>query len=254
MGTSQSSTGPVEDSPLIPPWADDQPQQALPKPDARRFVPYRGALSNAVSNGKKSDIQRAIGYYARKASGGCYSAARRLGSVTHAGVRLFSALIEIYTFPGKSIIDLNTVIGLPIELAISTIAQTLTSEDGDSEKIYVAMNNALINTFAVEFNNTEIFHLKSITDDTIVYTVVNYLAESIFLQMVMDSNKAWNKADTPFKAIYIENELRALIKMGIAKYMLPKLSIGNMRSLAQQQLSQIVRQTIIETWREWETY
>lgn len=29
MGTSQSSKGPGGGSPLVPPWADDQPQQPL---------------------------------------------------------------------------------------------------------------------------------------------------------------------------------------------------------------------------------
>lgn len=32
MGTSQSSKGPGGGSPLVPPWADDQPQQPLPSP------------------------------------------------------------------------------------------------------------------------------------------------------------------------------------------------------------------------------
>ncbi len=37
MGTSQSSKGPGGGSPLVPPWADDQPQQPLPSPQERRF-------------------------------------------------------------------------------------------------------------------------------------------------------------------------------------------------------------------------
>lgn len=44
MGTSQSSTGPGGGSPLVPPWADDQPQQPLPPPQERRFAPFRESL------------------------------------------------------------------------------------------------------------------------------------------------------------------------------------------------------------------
>jgi hypothetical protein len=82
MGTSQSSIGPGGGSPLVPPWADDQPQQPLTPPQERRFAPFRESLGNAVSNGNRADFRKAIGHYARKASGGSSSAARRLG-VSH---------------------------------------------------------------------------------------------------------------------------------------------------------------------------
>ena len=42
--------------------------------------------------------------------------------------------------------------------------------------------------------------------------------------MVMDSNRAWNKADTPSKAIHAEIELRELIKVVVDKHMAPKLA------------------------------
>lgn len=67
MGTSQSSKGPGGGSPLVPPWADDQPQQPLPSPQERRFAPFRESLGNAVSNGNRADFRKAIGHYARKA-------------------------------------------------------------------------------------------------------------------------------------------------------------------------------------------
>ena len=47
MGTSQSSKGPGGGSPLVPPWADDQPQQPLPSPQERRFAPFRESLGKA---------------------------------------------------------------------------------------------------------------------------------------------------------------------------------------------------------------
>lgn len=94
MGTSQSSKGRGGGSPLVPPWADDQPQQPLPSPQERRFAPFRESLGNAVSNGNRADFRKAIGHYARKASGGSSNAARRLGSVTQAGAELFGALVE----------------------------------------------------------------------------------------------------------------------------------------------------------------
>ena len=92
-----------------------------------------------------------------------------------------------------------------------------------------------------------------ITDNVIVDTMIGYLAESIFLQMVMDSDKAWNKADTPAQAIRAETELRELIKVVVDKHMAPKLA-GNVRNVSRQQMAQIERQAIIDSWKEWEAY
>ncbi len=156
MGTSQSSKGPGGGSPLVPPWADDQPQQPLPSPQERRFAPFRESLGNAVSNGNRADFRKAIGHYARKASGGSSNAARRLGSVTQAGAELFGALVGMPSAPGEPSIDLGSLAGLPCEIAISTIAQALTSQDGDSEKICAAMNHALVEAL----DGVEIFDLK----------------------------------------------------------------------------------------------
>lgn len=249
MGTSQSSTGPGGGSPLVPPWADDQPQQPLPSPQKRRFAPFRESLGNAVSNGNRADFKKAIGHYARKASGGSNSAARRLGSVTQAGGGLFGALTGMPSAPGEPNINLGSLTGLPCEVAISAIAQALTSQDGDSEKICAAMNHALVEAL----DGVEIFDPQKITDEVIVDTMIGYLAESIFLQMVMDSNKAWNKTDSPSKAIQAETELRELIKVVVDKHMAPKL-VGNIRTFSRNQIINIERQAIIEAWQEWEAY
>ncbi|CPR18217.1 Phage T7 exclusion protein associated hypothetical protein [Brenneria goodwinii] len=111
------------------------------------------------------------------------------------------------------------------------------------------MNHALVEAL----DGVEIFDPQSITDGVIVDTMIGYLAESIFLQMVMDSSKAWNKADTPSKAIHAEIELRELIKVVVDKHMAPKL-VGNIRTFSKNQMLQIERQAIIEAWQEWEAY
>jgi hypothetical protein len=249
MGTSQSSSGPGGGSPLVPPWADDQPQQPLPPPQAGRFAPFRKSLGSAVSSGNRDDFRKAIGHYARKASGGGGSAARRMGSVTKAGAGLFGTLAGIPAGPGETSVDLGSLAGLPCEQAISAISQALTTEDGDSDKICAAMNHALVDAL----DGVETFDPQCITDDVIVDIMIGYLAESIFLQMVMDSDKAWNKADTPALAIGAETELRELIKVVVDKHMAPKLA-GNARAVSRQQMAQIERQAIIDTWKEWEAY
>ena len=111
------------------------------------------------------------------------------------------------------------------------------------------MNHALVEAL----DGVEIFDPQKITDGVIVDTMIGYLAESIFLQMVMDSNRSWTKADTPSKAIHAEIELRELIKVVVDKHMAPKLA-GNIRSFTRNQMVKIERQAIIEAWQEWEAY
>ena len=164
-------------------------------------------------------------------------------------VASFGALSGIPTVPGEPSIDLGSLAGLPCELAISAISQALTPEDGDSEKIRAAMNHALVEAL----DGVEIFDPECITDEVIVDTMIGYLAESIFLQMVMEAGKAWNKAETPAQAMRAETELRELIKVVVDKHMAPKVA-GNVRSFTRVQMVQIERQAVLDVWKEWEAY
>jgi hypothetical protein len=249
MGTSQSSTGPGSGSPLVPPWADDQPQQPVPSPIPARFKPFRQSLGSFVSSGDRGELKRAVGHYARTASGGSSGAARRMGSITQAGGALFGVLSGIPTVPGEVSVDLASLSGLPCEMAISAIAQALIPEDGDSDKIRTAMNHALVEAL----DGVETFDPQCITDDVIVDTMIGYLAESIFLQIVMDAGKAWNKAETPVQAMRAELALRELIKVVVDKRLAPKLT-GSVRSFTRVQMVQMQRQAVIDVWKEWEAY
>ena len=151
--------------------------------------------------------------------------------------------------PGQASVDIGSLAGLPCELAISAITQALTTDDGDSDKIRAAMNYAL----AEALDGVETFDPNCIKDDVIIDTLIGYLAESIFLQMVMDSGKAWNKADTPAQAMRAETQLRELIKVVVDRHMAPKLT-GNVRTLNRQRVTQIEREVIIDAWQEWEAY
>ena len=249
MGTSQSSAGPGSGSPLVPPWADDQPQQPQTTPAPVRFMAFRQSLGWFVSGGDRNDLKRAVGHYARKASGGGGNASRRMGSATQAGARLFGTLAGIPAAPGEANVDLGGLVGLPCELAISAVTQALTSRDGDSDKIRAAMNHALVEAL----DGVETFDTRCITDEVIVDTMIGYMTEVIFLQMVMDSGKAWNKADTPAQAMRAETELRELIKVVVDRHMAPKIS-GDVKAINRKQMAQIERQVIIDAWKEWEAY
>jgi len=202
-----------------------------------------------VTSGNNTELKRAVGHYARKASGGSANAVRRMGSITKAGGSLFGALRGITAMPGESSVDLKSLSGLPCEIAISTIAQALTTGGGDSDKIRIAMNHAL----AEALDGVETFDLQCITDDVIVNTIIGYLAESIFLLIVMDAGKAWNKAQTPAQAMRAETELRELVRVVVDKKLAPALT-ESVQSFTRAQMELLERQAVIEVWKEWENY
>lgn len=251
MGTSQSNPGPGGKSPLVPPWADDQPQQPLATPEPGRFKPFRQALGSFVSSGDRGELKSALGHYARKGTGGGGSASRRMGSVTQAGGSLYQALTSGESFgqPGETSVSLSELAGLPCDQAIAVITQALTPGDGDADKIRAAMNYALVEAL----DGVETFDPSYITDDVIVDTMIGYLSESVFLQIVMDSAKAWNKAKTSAQALRAESDLRELVNVVVDKNMATRF-IGKVRTFTRSEIIQLERQVIVDVWHEWESY
>ena len=60
MGTSQSSPGAGGKSPLVPPWADDRPEQPLPNSPPQRFTKFRRDFGNFVETGNRSLLKSAL--------------------------------------------------------------------------------------------------------------------------------------------------------------------------------------------------
>jgi hypothetical protein len=251
MGTSQSNPGPGGGTPLVPPWADDQPQTPLPLPEPARYSPFRRALGDFIRSGDNNDLRAALGHYARRGTGGSSIAARRMGGVMRSGAALYGTLAGARETGAvsESTVDLSTLAGLPCNAAIDAIAQALSPDDGDSDKIRSAMNFALVEAL----DGVEIFDPGHITDEIIANTMVNFLAESIFFQIVADAGRAWTKAETATQAITAENALRELIHVIVDKYMVPKLT-GNIRSFTRQEMNGIQREVIQSVWKEWEAY
>lgn len=250
MGTSQSSPGPGGGSPLVPPWADSQPEQPLPEPETRRFKPFRQSLGDFIKSGDSGDLRSALGHYARRASGGSAVASRRMGAVTNAGASLYGALLgSPFGAAGEKSINLSGLAGKDCSVAIDAITTALTPDGGDSDKIRAAINLALVDAL----DGVVTFDPTAMTDDVIMDTMIGYLAESIFLHIVTEGGNAWTKAETPVQEISAEIALRELVKVLVDKYMASKLS-GKVRSFTQSEFIKMQRQVIAEVWTEWEAY
>lgn len=252
MGTSQSSSGPGRSSPLVPPWADDEPQKPLPTPPSARVKSFRESLGRFLKTNNQSDLRSALGHYASKSTGGGDLASRRLGSVTNAGSKLYGLLSSLAEskVPLDVSIDLDNLKGQSCDIAIDIITRSLATNDGDTDKIRVAMNHALVEAL----DGIIFFDPTNITDDIIISIMINYLSEAIFLQIVNDAGKRpWTKPETTTQIAIAENTLRELIKVIVDKNMAPRLK-KNTQTFTKQEMKILQREVIKIVWREWEGY
>ena len=246
MGTSQSSVGPNGRSPLLPSWVDNNQAQLQP-PDPQRLKGLRQAIGRAVRGGGRDDVRKALGHYARKASGGKHTAVQKLGKITQAGSDLFGI------FSGgrqqQYSVNLHSLNGQPCEQVINQITELLAGHHGDSDKIRSAMNIAL--SEALEGMTT--FDENSISVEVIAKMMICYLTESIFLQIAHDAGKAWKKGDNPVQIAEAENDLRQLIREVVDVKLAPKFT-DDVCQLTIEQMQEIQNQAILEIWEEWEDY
>ena len=246
MGTSQSSVGPNGRSPLLPAWVDDS-QTPLQTPDLQRLKGLRQAIGSAVRGGGRDDVRKALGHYARKASGGKHTAVQKLGKITQAGSDLFGI------FSGgrqqQYSVNLHSLNGQPCEQVINQITELLAGHHGDSDKIRSAMNIAL--SEALEGMTT--FDEHSISVEVIAKMMICYLTESIFLQIVHDAGKAWNKGGDLVQISNVENDLRQLVHEVVDITLAPKFT-DDVCQLTTEQMQEIQNQVILEIWEEWENY
>ena len=227
MGTSQSSVGPNGRSPLLPAWVDNN-QATTQTPDPQRLRGLRQAIGRAVRGGGRGDVRKALGHYARKASGGKHTAVQKLGKITQAGSDLFGI------FSGgrqqQYSVNLHSLNGQPCEQVINQITELLAALEGMTT-----------------------FDENSITTEVIGRMMVCYLTESIFLQIAHDAGKAWKKGDDPVQIARAENDLRQLIREVVDINLAPKFT-DDVCQLTTEQMQDIQNQAILEIWEEWEEY
>lgn len=252
MGTSSSSHGPRNKSPLVPPWADMDGQGPGPAVEDNRFKEFRTSLGKFVGTGNQSDLKRALGHYARQATGGGGVGARRLGATVHAGGALFGVLNDLRQGGNAASItgvDLSTLRGQPTEIAIQGIVAALTPPNGDAEKIREAMQAALIDSL----QGMDEFDGANISEEMLVDIMVAYLREIVFIQILLDSDRAFQKSANPLEIVMRERDLRDLVDVVVDKQMRPHLASGA-GAFTTSKVEKIQKDAIVSVWTEWEAY
>lgn len=251
MGTSTSSKGPNGNTPLVPSWANDGGGTIACGIDNTlgEFRGYLGKAANKPSGSNGTNLRKAIGNYANKATGGKKVAPKRYKKLIAAGGSLFDLLQNIQAgkdYLNLKIADLN---GQPIDIVIDQIIENLLVIDGDSERIRASLNQSL----AECLDGMDEFDFTQISSDMIIDLMLNYTEQYLFQQIILDSRAAFDKADTPENIASLEQDLRSLINSSVDKHMSKQLKNGA-NSLTRKDIENIQMKALEDIWGEWEDY
>jgi hypothetical protein len=249
MGTSTSSRGPNNNSPLVPPWADVDGAGPGPEPQPNRFRSFRTSLGRFVASGDRAYLHKALRGYARSATGGSAVGPRRFGAMAQVAGSLYGVLNQLRTDPYNAPVNLRALAGRPTREAISAIVDALVPENGDADRVRAALNEAL----SICLDGEASFDFNNITDEVLMEVLVVYTAQCVFEQVVMDSDRAFAKADTPRQAEDAERDLLELVRAVTEKHMRPLLE-DQLPAMTNDRMQVVQLSAIKEVWREWEDY
>lgn len=249
MGTSTSSRGANNRSPLVPPWADVDGMGPGPSPAPNRFAAFRTHLGKFVSNGDGQQLRKALRSYARSSTGGSTVGPRRFGAVAQAGASLFGSINELRANSPKASASLLAMAGRPTREVIDALVNALVPDGGDADRIRIALNEAL----SLCLEGVPTFDFGSITDEVLINLMVTYTALSIFQAIVMDSDRSFSKARTPEALERAERSMMQLVEVVTDKHMQPLLQ-GRVAELTTEQMQAVQLAAIGEVWKEWEGF
>lgn len=284
MGTSASATGPNNQSPLVPPWAEqsdpiefgsgdgvvddqeagsDDPNTEIDNGRVQEKIP--GLANTAASPNRLAGARRSFGEYAsgggdssnlrgslRKyaaGAGGGSGTSRRLASGITAGTGLLRMMSGDSVTINSSKLSLSELNGLTTDQAIDRITEHLTPENGDADAVRIALDYALAEALPDE----EKFSTDLITQDVMHEILSSYLTDLIFQDIVTGMGRAWFHTEHASKHHRMEEELRELVKV-VTQEQVEKLTHRNAGNITKDNVTQLQIDAITQTVEVWESY
>lgn len=245
MGTSSSSKGPSNRSPLVPPWADAEPSAPLPQPEGLRFKGFRTEFGK-VAAGSGGSLARALQKYAADATAGSGVGPRRFGPAYASGADFAQALAGTPVTVGDQTLDLAALAGRPMDEAAQAIAEALAPENADADQIRSAIQEALAEVLGGE----TVFDPAALAPDQIVAILVEFFARILFQEISAVAGEAWKKAPSVERSTATENELFEIVRVAMDTHLSPRLS-GNLASLSRDELRNLERAAMADIWDAW---
>jgi len=248
MGTSASSRGNNDRQPLVPSWADDEPDKKLPTPEPQRFRAFRTAFGKALASGSdKAGLRTALGHYARTSTGGSTVGPRRFGPAYTAGGGMYSALRGVAQGIAVPGLDTSSFIGKSTDYFAQVLGQFLAGDTADADRINAAVQEAVATVLDLEAN----FDPSQLTDDVIDSLLSEFMSLTIFQAIVEEAGGAWDRSDEEKKNADCERNLLDLIRVVVDKSLQERLKSGT-TGFTQDQIKSFMREATTKAWTEWE--
>jgi hypothetical protein len=290
VGTSASSTGPNNQSPLVPPWAEQSdpvgfasgdgengdkgsvdgdgqdssidPIQEIDNGKVQEQIP--GPADTAARPNRLVGARRSFGEYA---SGGGSSNLRSSlrkyakgsggGSGTSrrlaSGISAGTGLLRMMS--GDSVTVNNNT------LSISELNGLTTDQAIDRITEHLTPENgdadavriALDYALAEALPSEEDFNADVITGDVMHEALSCYLTDLIFQDIVTGMGRAWFYTEHASKHHRMEEELRELVKV-VTQEQVEKVTHGNAGNITKDSITQLQIEAITQTVEVWESY
>lgn len=278
MGTSASSTGPNNKSPLVPPWAEqgdsvefdsgegvdgnqdptkidnEEVQEKIgaqidTSAQPNRLVGARTSFGDyAKGGGNSSNLRSSLRQYA-KGSGGGSGTSKRLASGITAGTGLLRMMSGDSVSVNNNTLSISELNGLTTDQAIDRITEHLTPENGDADAVRIALDYALAEALPNDID----FNADIITEDVMHEALSCYLTDLIFQDIVTGMGRAWFHTEHASKHHRMEEELRELVKV-VTQEQVEKLTHGNAGNITKDNITQLQIDAINQTVDVWESY
>lgn len=250
MGTSSSSKGSGKDQPMVPPWADDQPDAPLPEKPDKRFQAFRRSFGRFLKNGDAKDLRRALGHYARTSTGGSAIGPRRFGSVYGAGGDFYEALSSLGgdgTSAASIGLSKSALRGQPLDVVCQRISQAMAPANADADRVRRAIDEAML-----EVLGGAPFDPDALDSEVINRILCEYLAQTIFQEIVDEVGGSWASAPDEARTPEAEGELLELIRVVVDDQFSRRLAQSN--NLNRVAVKQLMREAVTAVWQTWEGY
>lgn len=285
MGTSRAKPDAPPASPLIPPWADQDPLPPIPPPDPlpedpvpepegdpgppadevvdgeddssieiaepRRYAGFRTALSRFAVSGDRNDARTALGRWATRSVGGGAAGSRRTVRAARTGGAALSGLARAGAnqAPQGRGLDIRALAGQPAEAAIAAIVDAFMPPGILDEMVArLAMEQAL----ATALGGADTFDPTMADANAVRIATLSFVGELVFIQVAGDAGRSV-AAVGPVAAAQREADIRSLVRQVVDVVGTPILAAsgavlteGRMSAL----ISQVVRESLVEiaTW------
>jgi hypothetical protein len=244
---SEDDPGPLADE--VDDGDDDADAVEIAEP--RRYARFRTALRHFAGSGDLSDARKALGRWASRSVGGGAAESRRTARAARTGGAALAGLARAGEgqAPEAGALDIRTLAGQPIEVAIGAIVDAFMPPGIlDEMAARLAMEQAL----AIALGGADTFDPAAVDANAVRIATLAFVAELVFVQVAGDVGRSLASVG-PVAAAQRETDIRSLVREVVDVVGSPILVAAG-AALSEQRMSALISQVVRESLDEVATW